>query len=134
MDLKLFIVNTETSENLFLHALCFFVLYYKTNIKHFFRIDIQLYSINTRGNWENSKLCENTPPFGHRVATQFIVFPISTRVHITVYQHGKCFIFVKYNMPVSCSRAMLNPNRSCSGYEVNKITCKIHCMVSRCVY
>ena len=24
-------------------SLCFFVLYYKTNIKHFFRIDIQLY-------------------------------------------------------------------------------------------
>jgi hypothetical protein len=35
-------------------SLCFFVLYYKTNIKHFFRIDIQL------------------------------------------YQHGKCFVFVKY--------------------------------------
>jgi hypothetical protein len=27
--------------------------------------------------------------------TQFLVFPISTRVDITVYQHGKCFIFVK---------------------------------------
>jgi hypothetical protein len=48
--------------------------------------------INTRGNWENSKLCENTPPFGRRVSTQFLVFPISTRVDITVYQHGKCFI------------------------------------------
>jgi hypothetical protein len=52
--------------------------------------------INTRGNWENSKLCENTPPFGRRVSTQFLVFPISTRADITVYQHGKCFIFVKY--------------------------------------
>ena len=72
-----------------------FVLYYKTNIKYFFRIDIQL-NINTRGNCENSKLCENTPPFGRRVSTQFLVFPISTRVDITVYQHGKCFIFVKY--------------------------------------
>ena len=38
--------------------------------------------INTRGNWENSKLCENTPPFGRRVSTQFLVFPISTRVDI----------------------------------------------------
>ena len=38
--------------------------------------------INTRGNWENSKLCENTPPF---------VFPISTSVDITVYQYGKMF-------------------------------------------
>ena len=26
------------------------------------------------------KLCENTPPFGRRVSTQFLVFPISTRV------------------------------------------------------
>ena len=25
-----------------------------------------------------------------------LVFPISTRVDITVYQHGKCFIFLKY--------------------------------------
>ena len=23
-------------------------------------------------------------------------FPISTRVDITVYQHGKCFMFLKY--------------------------------------
>ena len=26
---------------------------------------------------------------------KFLVFPISTRVHITVYQHAKYFIFVK---------------------------------------
>ena len=44
----------------------------------------------------NSKLCENTLPCGRRVSTQFLVFPISTRVDITVYQHGKCFIFLKY--------------------------------------
>jgi hypothetical protein len=54
--------------------------------------------INTRGNWENSKLCENTPPFGRRVSTQFLVFPISMSVDITVYQHGKCFIFVKHRI------------------------------------
>ena len=71
----------------------FFVLYYKRNIKHFFRIDIQLYQ---RENWKNSKLCENTPLCGCRVSTQFLVFPISTRVDITVYQYGKCFIFLKY--------------------------------------
>ena len=56
--------------------------------------------INTRENWKNSKLCENTPPFGRRVSTQFLVFPISTRVDITVYQHGKCFIFLKYNIGI----------------------------------
>ena len=28
-------------------------------------------------------------------STQFLVFPISTRVDITVCQHGKCFIFLK---------------------------------------
>ena len=73
------------------------VLYYKRNIKHFFRIDIDSY-LNTRENWKNSKLYENTPPCGRRVSTQFLVFPISTRVDITVYQHGKCFIFLKYRM------------------------------------
>ena len=67
----------------------FFVLYYKRNIKHFFRIDIQLYQHSWK--LENSKLCENTPPCGCRVSTQFLVFPISTRVDITVYQHGKMF-------------------------------------------
>ena len=41
--------------------------------------------------------CENSPPFGRRFSTQFLVLPISTRVDITVYQHGKCFIFVKLN-------------------------------------
>jgi hypothetical protein len=35
-------------------------------------------------------------PSGGRVSTQFLVFPISTRVDITIYQHGKCFLFVKY--------------------------------------
>jgi hypothetical protein len=59
------------------------LLYYKTNIKYF---SVLIYSyINNRGNWENSKLCETTPPFGRRVSTQFLVFPISTRVDITVY-------------------------------------------------
>ena len=74
------------------------MLYYKRNIKHFFRIDILYSYINTRENWKNSKLCENTPPSGRRVSTQFFVFPISTRVDITVYQHGKCFIFLKCNV------------------------------------
>jgi hypothetical protein len=43
--------------------------------------------MNTRGNWENS--------------TQFLIFPISTCVDITVYQHRKCFIFVKYKTNLS---------------------------------
>ena len=49
--------------------------------KNVFRVDIQLYYIDTSGNWENEK---------------FRVFPISTSVDITVYQYGKkfyiCFI------------------------------------------
>ena len=58
------------------------IVYYKKNIKHF---PLLIYSyINTRGNWENSKLCENTPPFGRRVSTQFLVVPIPTRVDINV--------------------------------------------------
>jgi hypothetical protein len=43
----------------------FCAIYYRTNIKHF---SVLIYSyINTRGNWENSKLCENIPPFGRLV-------------------------------------------------------------------
>jgi hypothetical protein len=56
---------------------------------------VEIVRKKTRGNWENSRLCENTPPSGRSASTQFLVFPISTRVDITVYQHGKCFIFVK---------------------------------------
>jgi hypothetical protein len=68
-------------------------------IKKYKTFSVLIYSyINTRENWKNSKLCENTPPFGRRVSTQFLVFPISTRVDITVYQHGKCFIFLKYHI------------------------------------
>ena len=44
--------------------------------------------INTRGNWKNSKLRE-------RASAQFLVFPISTRVDVTVYLHAKCLIFLK---------------------------------------
>ena len=36
-----------------------------------------------------------SPPCGRRVSTQFLIFPISTRVDITVCKHGKCFIFLK---------------------------------------
>jgi hypothetical protein len=35
-------------------------------------------------------------------STQFLVFPIPTRVDITVYQHGKCFIFVKNICDIVC--------------------------------
>ena len=38
------------------------------------------------------------PPCERPVSTQFSFFPISTRVGITVYQHGKCFIFLKYDL------------------------------------
>ena len=68
------------------------VLYAFTSCKitTFFVYSIYSY-VNTRRNWKNSKLCENTPPFGRLVSSQFLVFPISTRVDITVYQHGKMF-------------------------------------------
>lgn len=51
---------------------------------HFFRIDIQMYQ-HPSGNWKNEKLCKNTRPYGRRASTQFLVFPIATRVDITVY-------------------------------------------------
>ena len=50
--------------------------------------------INTGENLKNSKLRENTPPLGRCASTQFLVFPISTRVDITVYQHGNILYFL----------------------------------------
>ena len=45
-------------------------------------------SAANEGNWKNSKLRE-------RASAQFLVFPISTRVDVTVYLHAKCLIFLK---------------------------------------
>jgi hypothetical protein len=59
---------------------------------------VEIGNINTSGNWENSKLCGNTTPGGRNVFTQFRVFPISTRVDITVYQYGKNVLYLFYNI------------------------------------
>ena len=62
--------------------------------KKYKTFSVLIYSyINTSGNWKNEKLCGNTTPEGRSVFTQFRVFPIFTSVDITIYQHGKCFIF-----------------------------------------
>ena len=45
-------------------------------------------------NLKNSKLCENTPPCGRRVSTQYLIFPISTRVDITVYNTENILYFL----------------------------------------
>ena len=55
---------------------------------------VLIYSyINTSGNWENEKLGG-----GRSVFTQFRVFPIFTRVDITVYQYGKHVLYFFYNI------------------------------------
>ncbi len=64
------------------------------SFKKYKTFSVLIYSyINTSGNWKNEKLCGNTTPEGRSVFTQFRVFPIFTSVDITIYQHGKCFIF-----------------------------------------
>ena len=40
----------------------------------------------------NIRLSSVTPPCGRRVSTQFLVFSISTRVDITVYQRKMFYI------------------------------------------
>ncbi len=66
--------------------------------KKYKTFSVLIYSyINTSGNWKNEKLCGNTTPEGRSVFTQFRVFPIFTSVDITIYQHGKCFVFF-YNI------------------------------------
>ena len=66
--------------------------------KKYKTFSVLIYSyINTSGNWKNEKLCENTPPCGRRVSTQFRVFPIFTSVDVTVYQYRKNILFF-YNI------------------------------------
>jgi hypothetical protein len=59
-------------------SLYFFVLYYKKNYKTF---SVLIYSY-----WISTLM---------EIGKQFLAFSISTCVDITVYWHGKCFIFVK---------------------------------------
>ena len=58
-----------------------------------------------RENWKDLKLCENTPPCGRRVSTQFFVFPISTRVDITISTRKMFYICVTLSVvhKVHCS-------------------------------
>jgi hypothetical protein len=74
-------------------SLCFFVLYYKTNIKHFFSIDIQLY----QHSWKLGELEIVWKHSALRVSCFHTIsrFPNFHKCwYWTVYQHGKCFIFV----------------------------------------
>ena len=72
-------------------------LYYKRNIKHFFRIDIQLY----QHSWKLEKL-EIVWKHSALRASYFHTITRFSNFHscfdITVYQHGKCFIFLKCQM------------------------------------
>jgi hypothetical protein len=73
---------------------------------------VLIYSyINTSGNWENEKLCENTTPEGQSVFTQFRVFPISTSVDITIYQYGKKF-YICFDIELTLSYIILANQRS----------------------
>ena len=65
----------------------FFVLYYKRNIKHFFRIDIQLY----QHEW---KLEKREIVWKHDARRAECFRTISSFSNFHEYQHGKCFIFL----------------------------------------
>ena len=47
---------------------------------------------------------ENTTPKGRSVFIQFRIFPTSTSVVITVYQHGKNVLYLFYNIAMSKAR------------------------------
>ena len=47
---------------------------------------------------ETQDIVWNTTPAGRSVFTKFRVFPISTSVDITVYQHGKNVLYFFYNI------------------------------------
>jgi hypothetical protein len=51
------------------------------------------------------------PRSGRRVSAQFLVSPISISVDITVHQHGKYFIFIKYYAPsLRCCKELCGVN------------------------
>ena len=83
----------------------FFVLYYKRNIKHFFRIGIQLY----QHSWKLEKLEIVWKHSALRASCFHTIsrFPNSTRVDVTVYQHGKCFIYLN-NKPHDFARSRVS--------------------------
>ena len=67
---------------------------YKTHFPYWYTVISTLAKIGKTRNC----MCENTPPCGRRVSTQFLVFPISTRVDITVYQHGNVLYFLNITL------------------------------------
>ena len=93
---------TKSMENLrfdkegYFHVLVFYGLFYKRNRKHFPPCSHTLIETLVEV-WENSKLRGNSRPTGSCSHFNFSFSQTSTRVSITVWKHGKCFLFLKYN-------------------------------------
>ena len=94
------------------------MLYYKRNIKHFFRIDIQLYQHSWK--LEKREIVWKHDACGRRVSTQFLVFPIFTSVDITVYQYGKNVLYFFYNI---AQRTLTKEWREIFHYKFVKVSC-----------
>ena len=84
-------VYTKWRHNSQVYKLRFSTLVSKINKYKTFSVLIYSY-VNTSGNWENRRNCVGS------VFTQFRVFPISSSVDITVYQYGKIFLYLFYNI------------------------------------
>jgi hypothetical protein len=81
--------------NKFIFSIVFKRLFNKGNRKHFFRVPIEFIEtlvkvwekLELRGNTRTSCSCSHATS---RFSQTF------TRVSITLYKHGKCFLFLKY--------------------------------------
>ena len=86
--------NLHFGKEDYFHVLVFCTGYFIKEIENFF--PVFPYVIETLVEvWENSKLRGNTCPTGSCSHFNFSFSQISTRVSVTVWKHGKCFLFLK---------------------------------------
>ena len=93
--------NLRFDKEVYSHVLDFYTGYFIKEIKNILSRVVILYVIEILVEvWENSKLRENPHPTGSSSHFNISFSQISTRVCITVWRHGKCFLFLKYNLNV----------------------------------
>ena len=86
--------HVRFDEEDYFHVLVFYGLFYKRNRRHF---PMFPYVIETLVEvWENSKLRGKTRGSLGEQHFNFSFSQTSTRVSITVWKHGKCFLFLKH--------------------------------------
>ena len=80
----------------YFHVLVSYGLFYERNGKHSFFPRVTIRCRNTHGSLGELELRRNTRPTGSSSHFNFSFSQTSTRVSITVWKHGKCFLFLNF--------------------------------------